>query len=119
MSMCPSRTPAGSIHTGLAHVAAVIAEAAHDGVDLVIVNRFGKHELDGGGLLQEIAAAIETDVPALIAVPEWNFAAPTSYCGGMSVKLACGSESLHAWWRSVGASAGRAARREDVCEMIK
>lgn len=105
---------------GLAHIAAVIAEAVHDGADLVVVNRFGKHELDGGGLLREIAAAIETDVPALIAVPEWNFTAWTAYCGGMSVKLACRSQSLHAWWRSVRARSPEERRgAKTLCEIAK
>jgi nucleoside-triphosphatase THEP1 len=40
--------------------------------DLVIVNKFGKTECEGGGCRSLIADAVERNVPVLIAVPRGN-----------------------------------------------
>jgi nucleoside-triphosphatase THEP1 len=42
------------------------------GVDLVMVNKFGKTESEGGGFRPLIAEALEREVPLLIAVPYRN-----------------------------------------------
>ena len=45
-----------------------IAEALFHGVDLVIINRFGKRERDGKGLAFLIERAFNADIPVVIAV---------------------------------------------------
>jgi nucleoside-triphosphatase THEP1 len=42
------------------------------GIDLMIVNKFGKTEAEGGGFRPLIAEALACDVPVLIAVPYRN-----------------------------------------------
>jgi hypothetical protein len=78
-----------------------LAHAIAQGADLVIINRFGKLELRGGGFLAEIRQAVEADIPVLIAVPLPLFAAWTRFCHGMCVKLACERHALDAWWRRI------------------
>lgn len=57
----------------LASIAKLIEAAIHEGADLVVINRFGKLEAEGKGLIELIRQAAEVDLPVLIAVPEHRF----------------------------------------------
>jgi len=85
----------------LAGIARVITTAIEEGVDLVIVNRFGKLEAQGRGLIQLIKRAVDADIPVVTAVPQRRFAAWVKYSNGMSVRLPCRRTALDAWWQSV------------------
>lgn len=50
------------------------AAALRLGADMLIINKFGKTEHEGGGLRPLIALAIDLCVPVLIAVPRRNWA---------------------------------------------
>ena len=91
---------------GLASLAKVIETAIRDGADLVVINRFGKLEAEGKGLIELIQLAAEAEIPMLIAVPEHRFASWIKYCGGMSVRLPCRRTALDRWWRSSVAMQG-------------
>jgi hypothetical protein len=82
-------------------VAQGLAAAIGEGADLVIINRFGRSEVAGGGLIDVIARAVAADIPVLIAVPQRHFPAWLSFCGGMSVRLPCRREALDGWWHSL------------------
>ena len=58
----------------LHHAGLRIASALEAGADIVIVNRFGKRERDGKGLIYLIERAIDADLPAVIAVSSRHFA---------------------------------------------
>jgi nucleoside-triphosphatase THEP1 len=58
------------------------------GVDLVIINRFGKRERDGKGLSYLIERALDADIPVVIAVSSDRCADWIKFAGGISVKLA-------------------------------
>lgn len=104
----------------LAEAKARLAQAIADGAHLVIINRFGKLEVSGRGFVAEIRQAVDADIPVVIAVPQHLFMTWTRFCSGMGVKLACASEPLEAWWRTV-APAHRAAPRSSAnfCEIAK
>ena len=78
-----------------------IASALEAGADIVIVNRFGKRERDGKGLIYLIERAVDADLPVVIAVSSRHFAEWTKFAEGMTVKLACNKHALEAWWHSV------------------
>ena len=105
----------------LAAAAARIDALIPTGADLVIINRFGKLEAEGTGLVDEIARALSFDIPVLVAVPEFRFSAWLSYCGGMGVKLPCRNGSLQSWWDAmiVGGLRSERERRTSVCETSK
>lgn len=105
----------------LAELARRLAAAMQDGADLIIINRFGRAEAEGGGLVDLIAQALDADIPVLIAVPERRFSDWIRFSNGMNVRLACHREALDRWWQSV---AGPAMRRRPVsavtfCEVAK
>jgi hypothetical protein len=98
-----------------------IAEAIDDGADLVVINRFGRQEREGKGLLHVIARALEADIPVVIAVPETGFADWLTFSGGMSVRLRCDRDALEFWWSGVSRRHVGFARsyRQTVCEVLK
>ena len=105
----------------LGEIAKRLATAIADGADLVLINRFGRAEAEGGGLIKLIAQALKVDIPVLIAVPERRFSDWLRFSDGMNVWLPCRREALDRWWRSV---AGATVRRRPssaatFCELAK
>jgi Protein of unknown function (DUF2478) len=76
----------------LAGLSMRLAAAIDDGADLVIINRFGRSEAEGKGLIDLIRLAL--DIPVLIAVPEQRFADWIRFSEGMNVRLACKRDAL-------------------------
>lgn len=103
----------------------IAGQLARSGADLLIINRFGKHEQEGKGLLFLVEQALSLDIPVLIAVPDIRFHQWIEFSGGMSVKLPCRSASLQAWWRAVsnhgqvGSDAHQAELHQTMCEVFK
>jgi nucleoside-triphosphatase THEP1 len=105
----------------LAQAAARIDALIESGADLVIINRFGKLEAAGTGLVDEIARALSVDIPVVVAVPEFRFSEWLSFCRGMGVKLPCRNGSLQSWWKAmiVGEPLSAQRRRMSACELSK
>ena len=98
-----------------------IANAIDQGVDLVIVNRFGRQERKGKGLSFLVERALSADIPVVIAVPSHRFSDWIRFTDGMSVKLRCDRETLDAWWNSVSLRTTGLIKRDyaTVCESFK
>jgi hypothetical protein len=78
-----------------------VAAAMDHGADILIINRFGKQEQDGKGLLFLIEKAMTLGIPVLIAVARARFDGWISFSSGMSVMLRPDRSSLERWWTSV------------------
>jgi hypothetical protein len=105
----------------LGELADQLTAAIDDGPDLVVINRFGRAEAEGRGLVKPIAQALKADILVLIAVPERRFFDWIRFSDGMNVRLPCRREALDRWWRSV---AGTSVRRRlgfaaTFCEWAK
>ncbi len=97
-----------------------IDEALTEGADLLVINRFGKQELEGQGLLFLIDRALGEQIPVLIAVPEKRLASWIDFSGEMSVRLTCDLAALSGWWNSVaGLRRAEVRPRSAVCEVSK
>ena len=73
---------------GLLVEALSAAEAGLDaGTDLLILNRFGKVEAEGGGGRSLIVRAVELGVPVLVAVPWRNIAAFRAFAGDLAAEV--------------------------------
>jgi nucleoside-triphosphatase THEP1 len=104
----------------LAEAAARIDLLIESGADLVIINRFGKLEMQGTGLVDEIARALSFDIPVVVAVPEFRFPEWLSFCRGMGVKLPCRNGSLQSWWSGMIVGEPRPGQRHaSFCELSK
>lgn len=66
---------------------ALLSDIETGGLDVLVLNRFGKAEVDGGGLRAVIERAIEAGLPVLIAVREDFLPAWTDFHGNLAVTL--------------------------------
>jgi hypothetical protein len=98
-----------------------LANAIDQGADLLIINRFGRQEREGKGLLYLVERALSADIPVVIAVPSHRFTDWIRFAEGMSVKLSCDRWSLDGWWRAVSAHCNGPVRLEHqtVCAALK
>jgi hypothetical protein len=85
----------------LLHAGAKVAAAIDEGVDLLIINRFGKQEQEGKGLVYLIEKAVGEKVPVIVAMRSDVFPQWVKFENGMSVKIECSNAALNAWWGNV------------------
>ena len=82
--------------SGLAQAAALLREAIEAGPKLLFVNRFGRQEAEGRGLMDEIAAAVLADIPIVVAVGASLLHEWTAYADAEGVRLGS-AEELENW----------------------
>ncbi|SHJ50216.1 Nucleoside-triphosphatase THEP1 [Shimia gijangensis] len=89
----------------LEQAVALAEKALDEGTDLLIVNKFGKHEADGRGFRNTIARALELGVPVLVGANKLNVDALVEFCGGIAEPLPAEPDRLLQWALSELASA--------------
>jgi nucleoside-triphosphatase THEP1 len=82
---------------GLAEAGAAIATALSERIDLVIVNKFGRQELLGQGLRQEMAAVVLAGLPLLVAVRDDLLPAWTDFAGEDWTRLQAEAPAVDGW----------------------
>ena len=81
---------------------AAIRRALDDGVDLIIIEKFGEQEQKGKGMADDIMAAMASGIPTLIAVPTDGEATWEEATGGLAEKLPHEMDALRGWWQRRG-----------------
>lgn len=95
--------------TGLAEAAGALKAALGKPLDLVVINKFGRMESEGLGLIAEIGEAVAAGQPLVIGVPRRFASAWDAFACGMDDKLACHKEALATWWAAHDRAASPAA----------
>jgi hypothetical protein len=90
----------------LEDAAGLAASSVGPGVDLVIVNRFGKEEVAGRGYRPIIAAAIANDLPVLTCLNRAHQESFDRFAGDNAEHLPADCEQVEAWCRACMAAAG-------------
>ncbi len=72
-------------------------QARLDRAQLVVVNKFGKHEADGRGFREVIAEAISRDIPVIVGTNGLNMQAFLDFCGGDAAQIEATPDSIIAW----------------------
>jgi len=85
---------------------ALVAARLSSGADLLIVNKFGKHEAEGRGFRSVIAEAVARDIPVLVGLNALNRPAFEAFADGMAVALPPVPEALMAWLDTVASTTG-------------
>jgi Protein of unknown function (DUF2478) len=85
----------------LANVSHLIAGAIARAPELLFINRFGKLEADGRGMLAEIGAAATGEIPTLVSVSTRFLDQWRQFTMGLDEELACSSAALEQWWSDV------------------
>lgn len=89
---------------GLAEAAGALRQALAAPADLVVVNKFGRMESEGGGLVAEIGEAVAAGLPLVIGVPARFLKAWDAFAAGLDQKLACDRAALERWRAGVTVS---------------
>lgn len=98
--------------SALEDVAGLVASSIAAGLDLVIINRFGKQEISGAGFRAIIEAAVANEVPVLTAL-NWTYAKDwQAFAGDVSTILEPELVSVQAWCDDALQVILRAARRD-------
>lgn len=74
-----------------------VSERLRDGADLLIVNKFGKHEADGRGFRDVIATAITRDIPVLVGLNTLNAPSFHAFIDGPCLTLPPELNALQNW----------------------
>ena len=69
--------------------------------DLLIINKFGKHEAEGRGFRTVIGSALELEIPVLVGVNALNLAAFRDFVGPEAIQLQPFESSILAWLSTV------------------
>lgn len=64
-----------------------VADRIGRGVDVLIINKFGKHEAEGRGFRDLIADALSRDVPVITSVNDLNKQAFLAFTEGLATKV--------------------------------
>lgn len=72
----------------LEHAVERASKKLSEGADILIVNKFGKHEANGRGFREVIAQALEQDIPVLVGTNHLNEAAFLDFVGHNARALA-------------------------------
>ena len=85
----------------LADVAARLEECLEDNPDLLVINRFGKSEIEGRGLRSVLSEALLRGIPVLTAVRDMNAVAWAEFHQGLALDLPPDREALMNWAQGV------------------
>ena len=88
---------------GLAEAAMAVRQAVEGGADLVVINKFGTQEVEGGGLRAEMGFVAAAGVPLLTAVGERYLGPWQEFTGGEASLLEPTLAAVLAWWRALAA----------------
>ncbi|MGD9864605.1 MAG: DUF2478 domain-containing protein [Pseudodonghicola sp.] len=83
--------------------------ALERGPELLMINKFGKHEAEGRGFRPLIGEALLRGIPVLLGVNAGNLAAFLAFAGEAAEAVAPDLDSLEAWVARAGAEAGKTA----------
>ncbi len=94
----------------IAAAAKLLDIARESGPDLLVANRFGRLEAEGGGMIAEIGRAVAEGVPLIVCVPARHLSAWDAFAGGLDVRLTPTREAIESWWEALRhAASGREA----------
>lgn len=82
----------GALEQGVAWVMAHL-----DGADLLVINKFGRQEAEGKGLVPAIAEALSRDIPVLVGVNGLNLPAFQTFAGGLATALPADIAAAQDW----------------------
>ncbi len=70
------------------------------GADVMIINKFGKHEAEGRGFRSVIAEALSNGTPVIVGLNNFNKDAFHEFTGGYAVELKPDSTTILEWLAS-------------------
>lgn len=84
---------------GIAEIGALLDRPLGHDIELLILNRFGKAEAEGGGLRSAFVRAMEAGIPVVTAVRSSYFGAWSKFHGRLAIDLTPDLDAFLAWCR--------------------
>lgn len=84
----------------LAETSMILRRALDDHAEIVVVEKFGKHEKEGGGLSGDLMAVISEGIPTMVTVPKVELESWNQFTGGMCTNLDCDVDQALSWWKA-------------------
>ena len=84
----------------LEQIVGFVEASVRDGLDILVLNKFGKQEIEGKGLRSVIALALDADIPVLVGLNRANIEAWNQFCGGEGQLLEARASDVERWLRS-------------------
>jgi nucleoside-triphosphatase THEP1 len=81
----------------LENAVAEVSLRLHKGADVLILNKFGKHEADGRGFRDVIAEALSQGIPVITGVNKQNLDAFLEFTDGIAVQVPATIDDLSRW----------------------
>lgn len=78
-----------------------VTTSLSDAPQLLIINKFGKHEADGRGFRPVIGEALAQDIPVLVGVNGLNEGKFNEFTGGGAEQLEPDADAIVAWFERV------------------
>ena len=86
--------------SALEHVVGLVEVSVRGGLDILVLNKFGKQESEGKGLRNAIAMAVDAGIPVLVGLNRANVETWNEFCGGEAQLLDANMADVEAWLRS-------------------
>ena len=97
----PGATSCRLDSAAIAVAAGRLGRAIETAPDLLVVNRFGKLECEGGGVLAELGEAAVRGLPVVVCVPARFLEASNAFARGLDTQLPPQLADLEAWWSQI------------------
>ena len=85
----------------LAETSSSIERAIEQGMDLILVEKYGEQEQQGHGLASDILHAVSEGVPTLVAVPDGVREKWGEFTGDMGDEIPYSIDAFRSWWEQV------------------
>ena len=95
--------------SALENAVARVAAALEQGADILIVNKFGKHEAEGRGFRSVIAEAVSRSIPVIVGLNRLNRPDFLEFSEGFASHLPPRLDDVERWFELPGAQPGMAA----------
>lgn len=89
-----------TLDSGALEQTVVAVQQRLDGAEVLIVNKFGKREAEGRGLVPVIAEALDRGLPVLVGVNGLNLAAFLSFAGDLVIPLPPDAARVANWCKT-------------------
>ena len=83
----------------LEHIVGLVETSIHNGLDILILNKFGKQEVEGKGLRNAIAIAVDANIPVAVGLNRANVEAWNKFSGGEGQLLQASTTDVEHWLR--------------------
>ena len=81
----------------LEHVVGLVETSVRGGLDILILNKFGKQEAEGRGLRTAIAIAVDAGIPVLVGLNRTHVDTWNDFSGGEGRLLEAGTGDVESW----------------------